>query len=704
MSDTSLVFNLVARDNATEELGRVREKFDAAAAGIGAGVAAGLGVGIAANLDMEAANAKLTAQLGVGPAEAAELSKVSADVYANAWGDSTATVNDAIKGVYQNIGDVSGAEGGLEGVTTKALALSQTFDQEVGPTTAAVGQLIRTGLAKDADEAFDILTAGFQSGANKADDLLDTMGEYSTQFRRIGLDGQTATGLLAQGLKAGARDADQVADAIGQFGELTLSNSTTVQAAFQSIGLDADTMAAKIGQGGKSGQEALQMTLDALRGTKDETVKLNAATALFGDPGTVMGDALFALDPAGAAAATGMDKAAGSTDKLVKTMGDSPASALESFKRKAVEKLAEVGGVFVQFGMDHQEVFGPLAATLGIVAGAILAVSVAQRIYATYTAIASAAQAIWNAEIWASTAALLANPMTWIVLAIIALIAVIVLIATKTTWFQQLWSWVWGGITSFTRDAIGWISDALDWFSGLGDMFAGWWGSAKHWAVTKMTELVTWVTGLPGRLWAVLSGLGSFLWDVSFTAFQNLKNAAVNRATSLVSWIGGLPGRLVGALGAQTYRFYNMGLDFVTGLWDGISAAGGWLWNQVKNFASNYVVAPVKSLLQIGSPSKLAADEIGHWIPAGIAMGVEDNASVVDKAMRGLVDPAVYRPSAQSTAGMAPLVGAAPTLGGAQAQQRIVFEFVGGSRAFREFFQESVRNTAGGSVVKFAEG
>ncbi|MET9965457.1 hypothetical protein ABZZ80_05900, partial [Streptomyces sp. NPDC006356] len=160
MSDTSLVFNLVARDNATEELGRVREKFDAAAAGIGAGVAAGLGVGVAASLDMSAANAKLAAQLGVGPAEAAELSKVSADIYANAWGDSAATVNDAIKGVYQNIGDVSQAEGGLEGVATKALALSETFDQEVGPAPAAGGAMLHTGRAEKPAEAVDNHTAG----------------------------------------------------------------------------------------------------------------------------------------------------------------------------------------------------------------------------------------------------------------------------------------------------------------------------------------------------------------------------------------------------------------------------------------------------------------------------------------------------------------------------------------------------------------
>ena len=147
---------------------------------------------------------------------------------------------------------------------------------------------------------------------------------------------------------------------------------------------------------------------------------------------------------------------------------------------------------------------------------------------------------------------------------------------------------------------------------------------------------------------------------------------------------------------------YNAGLDFVYGIWNGISAAGGWLWSQVSGFAQRNIVDPVKDFLHIGSPSKLAADEIGHWIPAGIAMGVDDNAHVVDEAMRAVVDPTAYRPTASQMGAPMP---SASTLGGAQAQPgRLVIELRGGSRAFREFFQESVRIAAGGDVIKFAEG
>nr|WP_240964407.1 phage tail tape measure protein [Streptomyces sp. C1-2] len=647
---------------------------------------------------MSAANAKLAAQLGVGPAEAARLSKVSADVYANAWGDSSETVNEAIRGVYQNIGDVSQAKGGLEGITTKALALSETFNQEVGPATAAAGQLMRTGLAKDADEAFDILSKGLSTSANKADDFLDTINEYSTQFRRIGLDAQTATGLLSQGLQHGARDADQVADAIGQFGELTLSSSSTVQAAFKSIGLNASDMAAKIGKGGKSGQQALQMTLDALRGTKDETVKLNAATALFGDPGTVMGDALFALDPASAAASSGMDKAAGSADKLVKTMGDTPAKTLERFKRQAMTKLAEVSGTFIQFAGDNKGVMEPLAYTLAGIAGLVLTIRAGMMVWTAAQAAWSAATAIATAVQWAYNAALLANPYTWIIIGIIALIAAIVLIATKTTWFQQIWDAIWGGLKAGWNATVAFFSAGLSWFGSLPGKFAGWFGSAKDWAVRKLMALVSWVTGLPGRLMTALASLAGSLRNRASSAFQAMRTAAAVKVTAMIGWVTGIPGRISRGVGSMASLLTSKGRQVVTGLWNGISSMGGWLYSKVANFVSSKVVGAAKSFLHIGSPSKRMADEIGHWIPAGVAQGVDDNSGVVDTAMRNMVNPQSAAPARPPLGtGLASRMGA--QAGGGMVTVRV--ETTGAENAFKKFIRGLIRVDGRGSVQTF---
>ncbi|RIH58473.1 hypothetical protein D3C59_34920 [Streptomyces sp. SHP22-7] len=150
----------------------------------------------------------------------------------------------------------------------------------------------------------------------------------------MGLDGATSIGLINQAIQAGARDSDQVADAIGQFGERALASEQAAKDAFKSIGLDAGQMAAMIGKGGTSARDALQITMDALRGTEDRTTQLTAAAALFGDPANVMGDALFAMNPASAAASSGMDKVTGAASKLGDTLRDNTSTRIEVLKRR----------------------------------------------------------------------------------------------------------------------------------------------------------------------------------------------------------------------------------------------------------------------------------------------------------------------------------------------------------------------------------
>ncbi|MEU0809511.1 phage tail tape measure protein [Streptomyces sp. NPDC005970] len=533
-SDTSLVFNLVARDRASATMERMKERFNQAAAGIATGVAAALGVGIAANIDAEAASDKLAAQLGVGPEKAAQLAKVSAKVYGDAWGDSTATVNEAIKGVYQNIGDTSQAEGGLEGVTKKVLALSETFDQDLSATTSAVGQMLKTGLADNADEALDIVTRGLQSGANKADDLMDTINEYGTQWRKFGLDGQTAMGLLSQGLKAGARDADVVADSIKEFSIRAIDGSDSTIAGFKSLGLNADDMAAKISKGGKGAADALDLTLDKLRDMPDKNKRAATAVQLFGTQAEDLGDSLYALDPSHATDALG--KVGGAADKMAKTIHDNPAAALEAFKRQTIQKLGEVAGSFVQFAMANQGIMKPLAITLGGIALTILAVkgatmawSAAQAVWTAATAIATAAQWAWNLSMWAW-------PGTWIIAAILAVVAIIVLIATKTTWFQDLWRKVWGGIKS-AADSVGrWFTGTLwPWIGGVWDKIAGGARGARDGIKSAFNSVVDFFKKMPERISKAASGM----WNGIKSSFKGAVNGIIRGWNALEFTVGG---------------------------------------------------------------------------------------------------------------------------------------------------------------------
>ena len=81
----------------------------------------------------------------------------------------------------------------------------------------------------------------------------------------------------------------------------------------------------------------------------------------------------------------------------------------------------------------------------------------------------------------------------------------------------------------------------------------------------------------------------------------------------------------------------QIGLNIVQGIWSGISGGLDWIKNMISGWVGN-VLDFIKRVFKIGSPSKLMADEIGRWIPAGIAVGIEDNTGVLDSAMADLSD------------------------------------------------------------------
>lgn len=738
MSDTSLVFNLVARDRASAVMERMGDRFKAASATIGAGIGVALGVGVAASLDMEAANSKLVAQLGVGPAEAAELSKVSASVYGNAWGESTAEVNEAIKGVYQQIGDTSQAEGGLEGVTTKVMALSETFDQDLAGTTAAAGQMIKTGLADNADEALDILTRGFQTGTDKAGDLLDTMTEYGTQFRKFGLDGKMATGLLSQGLKAGARDADTVADTLKEFSIRAIDGSKKSAAGFEALGLSAKGMTAQIGQGGEKATAGLDTVLDKLRGMKDPVAQQAAAVALFGTKAEDLGASLFALDPSSAVAALG--KVGGAADKMAKTLHDNPAAALEKFKRQATQKLAAVAGTFINFAMDNQQVMEPLAYTLGgiaatvlVVRGAMMAWAAAQAVWSAATTVATGAQWLWNS-------ALFASPITWIIVGIIALIAVIVLIATKTTWFQTLWRVTWDAVkvaattvwdalkTAFTAtiNFFVWQWQAVS--STLSTAWNATWGAIKSavetvwngikWVVatqinavrTTITNVMNVVRSVVRTVWGwiktfiglqvtavkrAISGLSSIVGQVR-GFFGRMKDAAVDRVTALVAFVRGIPGKVRSALGDLNGLLVGAGRSIIRGLINGISGMVGALKDKlggITNIIPDWK-GPMSVDLKLLAPS-------GKALMSGLMTGIDSQLPALHAQLTG-VTKSVSDDVQPAVSGPAPTNMAPPPVGATNTTIRIE---VAGPEEMKRLLRGIVRKDGRGNVqVAFGTG
>ncbi|MFG2458160.1 phage tail tape measure protein [Streptomyces sp. NPDC048523] len=327
-------------------LGGIGGKLKAGMLGVAAAGAALFTKGFADAMEQEKAGDKLAAQLGLSEKESARLGKISGSVYAKGYGESVEDVNDALKSLAQNgVAAVNAPKKDLAALSKSALNLAETFDAGVTESARAAGQMIRTGLAKDGKQAFDLITRGFQTGADKGEDLLDTLNEYSTQFRDLGLTGSQSIGLLTQGLKAGARDSDTVADALKEFAIRAKDGSKTTAQGFEAIGLSADQMATTFAKGGPAAGKALDTVLDRLRKIPDPVKRSQVAVQLFGTKAEDLQQSLYSLDPSKAEDALG--KVGGAADRMGNTLHDNAASKIEAFKRGAMQKLVTFIGGYV---------------------------------------------------------------------------------------------------------------------------------------------------------------------------------------------------------------------------------------------------------------------------------------------------------------------------------------------------------------------
>lgn len=116
---------------------------------------------------------------------------------------------------------------------------------------------------------------------------------------------------------------------------------------------------------------------------------------------------------------------------------------------------------YIQGWADLAGGLAPLLLQLAETKFATIATTVAQKT-------AAAATKVWAGAQWLMNAAMSANPIGLAVVAIAALIAVVVLIATKTTWFQTIWRNSWKWIKSaavdtwnYLKQIPGWISSAF---------------------------------------------------------------------------------------------------------------------------------------------------------------------------------------------------------------------------------------------------
>ncbi|MCV9371096.1 phage tail tape measure protein [Bacillus paralicheniformis] len=94
-------------------------------------------------------------------------------------------------------------------------------------------------------------------------------------------------------------------------------------------------------------------------------------------------------------------------------------------------------------------------------------------------------------------------------------------------------------------------------------------------------------------------------------------------------------------------ELFKAGADLIRGLWDGINSMKDWIGQKVGGFVDS-LTGNFKSLLGIHSPSRVFRDEIGKFLPMGLAVGIERNIGAVRAAADEMANAAMVDMSGYS--------------------------------------------------------
>jgi TP901 family phage tail tape measure protein len=555
--------------------------------------------------------------------------------------------------------------------------------------TNALNGAVVSGIpgVQDFGQAMGVLNSIVGSGDMSMQDLADAMG----------------TGMVSA-VKTYGLSLKDVGAALAVFGDNQMRGENAATALRMSVQAMAKPVAGGATELKKLGMSATQMATDMQKGgllpaLNDLEAHLKAAgitgvqtggvlTTIFGKKaGTGMNILLDQLDrvrgkyPELAKGANGFGAAVAANQATFSQKMKDAQAAIQALGVKigtallpsATKALGAISGM-VGFMTSHASVLKVFGIGLGAVAIGLTAASIAS---------------------WSFTDSLLADPLTWIVVGIVAAVAAIALLITH---FGQISSWIKGhmpGLASFFtglwQGAMKIFSAVWDWAAKEVQRVVKWFDqNVLVWVKARAADFTKWwaqngamVTQVWGQLWASVKAIASIVWDWIGVAATNLASVftiawdlivgAVKLAWAIISGIvtfaihlvmntitvaldiltghwGKVWGDLVHLVGQAFADIWHLlvgvakslwgtltqvGTDIINGIVTGLTAAGSAIYDTLKQLAGD-ALKSVKSFLGINSPSRVFRDEVGRWIPHGIAAGITEHADAAHAAVRNV--------------------------------------------------------------------
>lgn len=516
MSDTAVVFNVLARDRASKVFDKIRRSANESGAGIKAALGPGLLPALAASTG--AAAGLGAALMGAGAAvgvfgavtksaftEVQEASSKSSDLM-----DKITLLREQIRVANENgLGSAETFEKALAKAMNERLARYNLMPPALRNVTMALDDMKASWkgfVEQNKPQTYAVMTGAFNTLSTIIPKLQPLFDAGAAAANRLVVQITAAAGgggfeRFVGWMSSNAGPA--IDNLVGIFGNL----GVTVYNIFQSF----DT----------SGQGVLKW--------------LNDVTAKWKE---------WSAQAEGGGLQSFVDSVNSSGPGVAAILGNIGTAAKTIYQ--AVSPLAPVS-LAVAGALTAIIAAMPPAVITALVAGWV-AYTVAMKAYHAYVLIVGTATKVWAGIQWLMNTALLASPVTWIVLAIIALVAIIVLVATKTQFFQTIWAAVWG-----------FLKKVGAWFAGpFANFFVSAWG-----------KLVGAFNTGKARVVGIINMLKS-AFALYWTAYQKIMGWIISKGKSVVSFFVSMPGKIKGALSGM----FN-------GLWTGFKSVvnkliGGW--------------------------------------------------------------------------------------------------------------------------------
>lgn len=352
--------------------------------------------------------------------------------------------------VVQIVSDASQASDGIKKATDKFDGFKGTMEGLAAPAAGVLAGVVAFGAgtvaaASDVEQAMGGLEAVFGDQAAAVKKWSDTSaeavglskaeyGNFATvvgaQFKNLGVPMDDVAGNTDELIKLGADLAASMggttADAVSALGSALRGEADPAER--YGLALNQTAVNAKLAAEGNADLEGA-----ALTAAKAQAIMELATEQAGGAVGAYAREA---------------DTVAGSQATLAAQTKDAAAALGQSLLpviQPLIAGLADMGGWI----KDNASWITPLIVAVGALAAGILVINGAMAAWAAVSVVLKAATVVGTAIQWAFNAAMAANPIGLIILAVVGLIAVFVLLWNKNEAFRNFFIGMWKQISTF---------------------------------------------------------------------------------------------------------------------------------------------------------------------------------------------------------------------------------------------------------------